>query len=799
MNAQVDINQGNYESFSKRELFEALQRFNDVSARQASDNTWETVTQELASLDADYRVLMDNIPGVFWRVKDEPNWPVVYFSSGVKEMTGFSAEEFMNGSRNWSQLTHPDDLNYLVETIGKAVARKEVFDLTYRIIVADNSIHWVREIGVYFQREGEEASFLDGYVLDVTEQKENEDALVRAKEDAEAANRELIKQQSFMAAVMDNVADGIVACDENGMLSLFNRATREFHGVDQKNLPPDQWADQYDLYLADGKTPMQMEEIPLYRAFKENEVKDVEMVIAQKHGNDHFMLASGKALLDESGNKLGAVVSMHDITDQKKYEALLLFSKEEAEAANRAKSIFLANMSHELRTPLNAVLGFSSMLARDPESTRGQRDKLEIINRSGEHLLLMINDVLDLSKIDAGGMDLEPEAFDLPQLLQEIGNMFEMRAQSRDLSFNLELDPNLARYIKADPGKIRQVLINLLGNSAKFTQEGGFALRVSTAPIENAPEVVTLQIEIEDSGPGIPPEQLEHIFEPFVQAGHSSTAVKGTGLGLAITKLYLELMGDDIRVESTVGKGTLFQVEFPVALAEADGVKSVSATLPEVTGLEPGQTEWRILVVEDNPENRLLLISLLNQAGFKVQEAENGEEAVSQFKQWQPHFIWMDIRMPVLDGFGATTQIRALPGGDQVKIVAITASAFKEQRKSILDAGCDEVLHKPFQAHEIFDCMKKHLDVSYIYKTAAESASSPVKQPLDMAKEKALVSSLPEQLRSDLEEAVTLLDVEASYALIEDVHKVLPELADTLKMYVDEFDFDTLHKVLADD
>ncbi len=354
----------------------------------------------------------------------------------------------------------------------------------------------------------------------------NKFILEKSNKKLNQANRELTKQQSFMAAVMDNVADGIVACDENGMLSLFNRATREFHGVDQENLPPDQWADQYDLYLADGKTPMQMEEIPLYRAFKENEVKDVEMVIAQKHGNDHFVLASGKALLDESGNKLGAVVSMHDITDQKKYEALLLSSKEEAEAANRAKSIFLANMSHELRTPLNAVLGFSSMLARNPEATRDQREKLEIINRSGEHLLSMINDVLDLSKIEAGGMDLEPEAFDLPQLLQEIGNMFEMRAESRDLSFNLELDPNLARYIKADPGKIRQVLINLLGNSAKFTQEGGFALRVNTVPIENAPDVVTLLIEIEDSGPGIPPEQLEHIFEPFVQTGKSPTEVK---------------------------------------------------------------------------------------------------------------------------------------------------------------------------------------------------------------------------------------------------------------------------------
>ncbi len=474
-------------------------------------------------------------------------------------------------------------------------------------------------------------------------------------------------------------------------------------------------------------------------------------------------------------------------------------AKIKAQDANRAKSLFLANMSHELRTPLNAVLGFSSMLARDPESTRDQRDKLEIINRSGEHLLSMINDVLDLSKIEAGGVDMEPEAFDLPAILGDIGRMFEGRAKSTGLQFEMEFEPDMARFIKSDVGKLRQILINLLGNAVKFTTEGGVLLRFRTEPVEDDPAMVMLRIEIQDSGPGILPEQQELIFNPFVQAAASSSGTKGTGLGLAICKSFVDLLGGTITVESTLGVGSTFRVELPVALAEERAAGAAKEKSPEVLGLAPNQPEWRILIVEDNPENRLLLTSLLDQVGFMVQKAENGEEAVSQFKQWQPHFIWMDMSMPVLDGFGATAQIRKLPGGDLVKIVALTAGAFKEQRKSILDAGCDEVLHKPFQAHEVFDSMKKHLDVSYIYETAAESASSPVKQVTDIAKEKSLVSSLPGQLRSNLEEAFTLLDIEASYALIEDVQKVAPELANTLKMYVDEFDFDTLQKVLADD
>ena len=485
------------------------------------------------------------------------------------------------------------------------------------------------------------------------------------------------------------------------------------------------------------------------------------------------------------------IAIVEDITARKQAEEALQEAKEAAEAANRAKSIFLANMSHELRTPLNAILGFSEMIARDPATPEPIQEKIEIINRSGDHLLAMINDVLNLSKIEAGRMELEPQAFSLSQMLQDLGRMFEERAGSARLRFTLDLDPDLPDYIEADSGKLRQILINLLGNAAKFTEQGGFTLRATTRPLTAVPGMVVLQLEVRDSGPGIPQDQIEHIFEAFVQSQHPQNNADGTGLGLSISKSFVDLMGGEIGVESRLGEGARFYVELPVSLVQTEEAHDHDAAKPAVLGLEPGQPAWRILVVEDHPANRLLLNNLLKQTGFTVEEAENGEQAVTRFKLWRPDFIWMDMHMPVMDGYQATAKIRALPGGDSVKIAALSASAFDEQRQAILDAGCDEVVRKPFYTREVFAAMAKLLGVCYRYEERIEQQAD---KPPEVSS--AAIAALPQALLESLLFAAESLNEKQFEAALAPIREYDPALAGGFDALACDFRFDLIVELL---
>ncbi|OAI12452.1 hypothetical protein A1507_02935 [Methylomonas koyamae] len=461
-------------------------------------------------------------------------------------------------------------------------------------------------------------------------------------------------------------------------------------------------------------------------------------------------------------------------------------ARDQAEAANKAKSIFLANMSHELRTPLNAILGFSSLVQKDPQFPESQQRNLAIINRSGEHLLNLINDVLEMAKIESGRLQLEQTRFDLGALIRDVGDMMSVRAHDKGLRLLVDQSSEFPRFIYGDEARLRQILINLLGNALKFTQQGGVTLRLGT----HCNSHTHLMIEVEDTGPGIAESERERIFEPFVQLGEQGDS-KGTGLGLTITRQFVQLMGGQLTLESCVGKGSLFRIDLPLQeTTEPQTPLPAADRRDDIMRLAPGQPQYRILIVEDQLENQLLLGQLMADIGMQIEVAKDGAQGLALFQSWQPHLIWMDRRMPKMDGMQAAQAIRQLPGGDRVKIVAVTASAFMEQREEMLQAGMDGFIRKPYRAEEIYACLAEQLGLEFVYRNETPG----IAQDDTLTADK--LAGLPAELRQELRTALESLEHPRILQTLDRIGELDRPLQKILAQLVENFDYPTILKHL---
>ncbi|WP_017294566.1 GAF domain-containing protein [Geminocystis herdmanii] len=510
------------------------------------------------------------------------------------------------------------------------------------------------------------------------------------------------------------------------------------------------------------------------------------LLAAYQNTNFRYWYPHEINLIKRIGEQLGVALQHANLLQQ------LATTSEKAQSANNAKSEFLANMSHELRTPLNAILGFTNLLNRDANLNYKQKEYLNIIARSGEHLLTLLSDVLEMSKIEAGKIILNQNDFDLYFLLQSLKEMFELKAQLKGLSLNFHCAKNVPQFIHTDENKLRQILINLLSNGIKFTEQGEVNLYCSF--LEDTSNLFPrINFTIEDTGLGIEEQEMNILFEPFIQTASGRKSQEGTGLGLPISKKFIKLMGGEINVKSKLNQGSIFQFFIPVKLIKNIEIKSVKSN--KIIGFSGIDEEYRILIVDDKLESRLILLNLLSEIGFVVKEAQNGQEAVILWETWQPHLIWMDMRMPVLNGYEATKIIRQQQKPDFItKIIALTANAFERERSKLLQAGCDDFVPKPFREEMIYEKIVEHLDITFIYESSSVSHQYLKESDTEKQYQHQLMQMNPQWREKLYQSALTARENQLRQ-LVKEIEIEHPKLAEYLLDLINKLLFDKITQI----
>jgi PAS domain S-box-containing protein len=620
----------------------------------------------------------------------------VYYSPRWKAMLELTEpEEGIPNLQIWLSRVHPEDLERVEQALEKYLARQQAsFHVLHRVRNQRGQYLWLLCRAIVLWDESAKPLRMVGSFADFTPQKQAEQALR--------------DQESFLRLIIDHIPHIIFWKDRDCVFLGCNQKLAQMAG---KKSPSE----------VVGKTDYDMvwhEDAATFQA-KDRELMDAGQAMyhfveeLQTQEGSRIWLETNKIpLYSEAGHIIGILGVSEDITQRRLAEIALQQAKEAAEVANQAKSAFLANMSHELRTPLNGVLGFAQVLERDPNLNHKQLEHVAVIRRCGDYLLTLINDILDLSKIEAGRVELYPTDFHFGEFLQGVVELFQMRAEQKGIHFHYEPLSHLPHGVRADEKRLRQVLINLLGNAVKFTEHGSVTLKIGY-------DHGGMRFQVEDTGIGIAEEDLSKIFSPFQQVGDARYHAEGTGLGLAISKRLVEMMGGELHVESHLGKGSCFWIR--LALPDVSQLLQIKTLEnPKIVGFE--QHSRRLLLVDDKWENRSILVNLLTPLGFQVTEACNGAEGVEIAKQIHPDLIITDLVMPVMDGFEAVRRIRQCPELQHTPIIAASASVFDYHQQESRDAGCNDFVAKPIRLDLLLEKIQELLNLTWIYEQADNAA-----------------------------------------------------------------------------
>lgn len=617
---------------------------------------------------------------------------------------------------------------------------------------------------------------------------------------AEALERQAMFLEASPDATIITTSAGILQCVNRQTEITFGYSREELIGQFIEMLLPERFREIHAAHVIAFSEDLSMRDLL---------GQSMDLTARRKNGEE--FPASVAISPIKTSNEFLLITTIRDITDRKRAEQELALSerrrlqeqadREKAEAVSKARSTFLSTMSHEIRTPMNAIWGYTQLMLRDQSLSESVRRNLLIINSSSEHLLALINDFLDLAKVDSGRLELAPGSFDLPGLARQLCAMFRGRADDKGLEYEVTLENHGIEYIVADENRLRQVLMNLLSNAFKFTATGHvrLSLGLSRTPggaqageVAAGGEGLRLQVRVEDTGAGISPEEQQKLFEPFVQGRAGRGVQGGTGLGLAISRRFVRLMGGDITVSSATGKGTTLTFEIPVGL----GKPVPTAQGGRVTGiLEPSSRPPCILIADDVRDNRGWLVQLLSTIGFQVAEAENGQQAIDRWKQLEPALILMDAHMPVMDGLEAARRIRELEDkGRRTVIFVLTAGAMPEDRRVAFENGADDFISKPCPEDVLLNRIEAHLGIRFAREEAAPglcaSAASPGTDTIEMLRQ------VPEDSLRNLLHATLNGDKELLDRLIGDLEVKWGAPASQLQKLADHYEYDRLIALL---